>query len=81
MKLSKATGYFVVVYGDGYIWPETLSHRARDSRRIMGEIMVGIKQADTPASGWRYAKRCGYAVEKVDVFPAGRAALKDTTHE
>jgi hypothetical protein len=47
-----------------------------DSRRLMGEIMVGIKRADTPAAGWRYAKKQGYRVEKVDVFPAGRAALE-----
>lgn len=78
MKLTKATGYFIVVYGNGYIWPETLSRRAKDCRRIMGKIMVGIKQADTPEAGWRYAVKKGYRVEKVDVFPAGRTALTET---
>jgi hypothetical protein len=74
-KLTKASGYFIVVYGEGWIWPETLSRRASDSRRILGNIMVGIKRAETWEGGWKYALKNGYRVEKVDVFPAGRALL------
>lgn len=66
-------GAFCVAYGTGpWLWLETTSNTARETRRRMGEIMVGIGQpfnGATTEQGWKYARGAGYRVVKVDVVP------------
>jgi hypothetical protein len=68
-------GAFCIAYGDGpWLWLETTSNTAREARQRMGNIMAGIhrhaKDA-TPEQGWKYARKQGYRVVKVDIFPHG----------
>lgn len=76
MTFKPTIGAWCVIYGIGpYLWLDTMSNRARDARRKMGDMLVGrvfdgvaIK---TTEEGWAWARRNGYRVVKVDVFPHG----------
>lgn len=69
-------GCFAAMMPSGVIWPDTIRHRARDSRRALGEIFVGWrmggKKIETSAEGWARAKKDGYTIVKVDVLPAAK---------
>lgn len=72
MGVKPTIGAFCVAYGLGpYLWLETLSLRAKDARRKMGEIMRGVgperARIETVEEGWAYARKRGYRVVKVDV--------------
>lgn len=73
MTFPPKKGAFCIAYGDGpWLWLETTSSTARDTRRKMGEIMAGIHQPARDATwqqGWKYARAKGYRVVKVDIFP------------